>query len=205
MNRHTTYNKRRALGLLAFFCLLMLGCTGAAYAGTSAGDVASQMTAAFRKLSGISSDLSIVMGACIFMGGLYHMKRYGEARTMMSGQLTFSKPLMPIVAGTLLMSFPSVLGTVMRAFWGSDWLSPLAYQVTGDYDVMVPAMLSMVRLLGVVCFIRAILSSLTAVGPHAQPGAKSKVGMLLVAGLLCVNVTGTLHLLNSFFHFSDQF
>jgi intracellular multiplication protein IcmC len=205
MNSHLSNNRRKTLGFLAFFLILMLGCTGAAYAGTSAGDVASQMTAAFRKISSISSDLSIVMGACIFVGGLYHMKRYGEARTMMSGQLTFSKPLMPIVAGTLLMSFPSVLGTVMRAFWGADWSNPMAYQVTGDYDVMVPAMLSMVRLLGVVCLIRAILCSMTAVGPHAQPGAKSKVGMLLVAGLLCVNVTGTLHLLNSFFHFSDKF
>jgi intracellular multiplication protein IcmC len=198
-------HKNRIYGLVLFFFVLMLGCTGAAYAGSSASELATQLTTAFRRVASISSDLSIAMGACIFMGGLYHMKRYGEARTMMSGQLTLSKPLMPLLCGTLLMSFPSVLGALMHAFWGEGWSSPLAYQVSGDYDVMVPAMLAMVRLLGVISLIRAVLAALTAVGPHAQPGAKSKVALLLIAGAICVNVSGTLHLINSFFHFSDQF
>ena len=205
MSKHRMIHPSRSYGLLLFFFFLMLGCTGAAYAGTSAQEVAAQLTTAFRRISSISSDLSVVMGACIFIGGIYHMKRYGEARTMMSRQMSFSKPLMPLLRGTLLMSFPSVLGAIMNTFWGDSWSSPLAYEVSGGYDVMVPAMLSMVRLLGVISFIRAILSALNAVGPHAQPGSKSKVAVLLVAGIICVNVTGTIHLINSVFQFSSQF
>lgn len=197
--------KGKLAKMLALVSVLTLGFCSAAYAGTSASEVATQLLTAFRRIASISSDVSIVMGICLFIGGLYQMKRYGEARTMMSGQLTFSKPLMPIVCGTLLMSFPTVLGSLMHAFWGDSWSSPLAYNVQGNYDVMVPAMLAMVRLLGVISFIRAILSSVSAVGPHAQPGAKAKVGVLLVAGVLCTNVTGTLHLINSVFQFSDQF
>jgi intracellular multiplication protein IcmC len=200
-----TRNNNRVYGLVVLFLIMMLGCTGAAYAGSSAQEVALQLTTAFRRVASISSDLSIVLGACIFMGGLYHLKRWGESRTMMSSQTSISKPLVPIVCGTLLMSFPSVLGVLMQAFWGDSWSSPLAYQVQGDYDVMVPAMLAMVRLLGVISLIRAVLAALNAAGPHAQPGSKSKVALLLIAGAICVNVTGTLHLINSFFHFSDQF
>ena len=205
MNVNKRMNKRRIYSSVLFFFVVMLGFASVSYAGTSAQEVATQLTTAFRKLAGISSDISVVMGVLIFVGGLYHLKRYGEARTMMSGQISLSKPLMPIICGTLLMSFPTALGTLMTAFWGSSWSSPLAYQVNGDYDVMIPAMLAMVRLLGVVCFLRAIFSAVTAVGPHAQPGSKAKVGMLLIAGILCVNITGTVHLINSFFHFSDQF
>lgn len=196
--------KNRLYSLIGFFIVLMLACTGVAHAGSSAYEVATQLTTAFRRVANISSDLSIVMGVCIFMGGLYHMKRYGEARTMMSGQQSFSKPFISLLCGTLLMSFPSVLGAMMNAFWGDSWSSPLAYQVQGDYDVMVPAMLAMVRLLGVISLIRAILAALHAVGPHAQPGSRSKVAMLLIAGVICVNVSGTLHLINTFFHFSNQ-
>lgn len=205
MNENKQINRRKLVASVLFFFVVMLGFASVSYAGTSAQEVANQLTTAFRKLASISSDISIVMGVLIFVGGLYHLKRYGEARTMMSGQISLSKPMMPILCGTLLMSFPTALGTLMNAFWGPEWSSPLAYQVQGDYDVMIPAMLAMVRLLGIVCFLRAIFSAVTAVGPHAQPGSKAKVAMLLVAGVLCVNVTGTVHLINSFFQFSDQF
>jgi intracellular multiplication protein IcmC len=197
MTENSLRNRFFSLGSVALFFMLMLGFANADAA--SASTIATQLTNTFRKIASISSDLSILFGAFMFVGGLYQLKRYGEARTMMSGQLTFSKPLMPILCGTLLMSFPTALGALMGAFWGSSWSSPLAYQVQSDYDVMVPAMLALIRLLGIICFFRAILSAVTAVGPHAQPGSKSKVGVLLFAGILLVNVSGTYDLVRSFF------
>lgn len=190
--------------LLVLFFGLMLGCTSV-LAASSAQDVAVQLNSAFRKIANISSDISIVLGVCLFMAGLYNMKRYGEARTMMSTHITFSKPFMPILCGTLLISFPSAIGLLMQAVWGDTWNSPLAYEVQSDYDVLVPTMLALVRLIGVLSFLRAILSAVNAVGPNAQPGMKSKVIVLLIAGLLCLNVTGALHLINNIFGFSDQF
>lgn len=196
------WHNKKGAGLMLLL-LLVFG-VSSTYAGTSASEVAAQLQAGFRTLAGISSDVCIVIGALMFVGGLYQLKRFGEMRTMMSAQMTLSKPLTPIIAGALLMAYPTALGTLLRAFWGSDG-NVMAYAPTGNYDVMVPAMLAMVRLIGVISIIRAILVASVAVGPQAQPGSKSRAGMLLVAGLLCTNVMGTLHLINSLFHFSDQF
>ncbi len=81
----------------------------------------------------------------------------------------------------------------------------MSYQVTGDYDTMVPAIFALVRLIGIVSFLRGICAAASCVGPQSQPGSKSKVMMLIIAGILCVNVTGTVHLVNNIFHVSDQF
>ena len=191
------------LAVFTVALIFFIGCSNGYAVDTTARDVASQLQDTFRTLSSMSSDASIIIGVFLFVGGIYHLKRYGEMRTMMSTQMTFSKPMAPLICGILLIAFPSALGTIMRAVWGTGWSSPLAYTVTGDYDVMVPALLSMVRLIGVISFIRAFVSLSNSVGAHTQPGGKTKVIVLILAGLLCVNVTGTLHLINNFFNFSD--
>ena len=42
--------------------------------------LANELTSSFRTVANIVSDVSIVIGALMFMGGLFHLKRYGEMR-----------------------------------------------------------------------------------------------------------------------------
>lgn len=149
----------------------------------------------------IAQDVSIGIGIGLFLVGLFQLKRYGEARTFMSQQLTIAKPLMTMLGGMLLLILPTAIRTGLLALWGSG--SVMAYHgPTNDFEALIPPIIMIVRLIGVGAFIRGCTLIARAGSEHAQQGTLSKGVLHIIGGLLCVNIMGTVALLETFFDFT---
>ncbi len=149
-------------------------------------------------LAKILQSVGILLGVGMFLSGLFHLKKYGEGRTMMSQQHSLATPIFMIIAGTALMLLPTTINTFLNAFWSTT--SPLQYDTDGEgWDEYVPVIVTFVRLIGVGSFIRGLVLFSRAGGHQSQPGTMSKAIIHIFAGILCVHVIGTTELLKTIF------
>ncbi|MCX7125752.1 MAG: type IV secretion protein IcmC [Gammaproteobacteria bacterium] len=157
---------------------------------------ASILTSNFSVMAEIMETISIIIGVFMTFGAIIQFKKYGESRTQMSTQHSAAGPLVMLICGAMLMIIPTVVGTALLAFWGTN--SPLAYDGgPAGYNSLIPPILMLVRLVGVGSFIRGIvILSKTGAGQQ-QPGTIGKGLMHIFAGILCVHIMGTVDLLDS--------
>ena len=154
-------------------------------------------------IANVMQSVSIVLGLGLFVGGMFHLKRYGEMRTMMSAQMTIWGPLMRILSGAALMYLPVMISTSLVAFWGTGGDMPIASSTSMEgWAQYIPAVLMLVRLVGVYAFMRAFMLAARSGRTQGQPGTVGKVLVNLLAGILCVHVMGTIQLIESILGFS---
>jgi intracellular multiplication protein IcmC len=146
------------------------------------------------QISNIIGTISILMGLGLSLFGFFTLKRYGEARTFMSHQMTLWQPLMQIVAGSMLLILPTFIRSALYAFWSTS--SPLVYHATPDgWDSYIPAVLVFVRLIGAGAIIRAIVMFARTGVSGSQPGTIGKAITFLFAGILLMHILGVYNLL----------
>lgn len=141
-------------------------------------------------LAQIVQDVSIVIGLMLVLGSIFKFKRYSETRMHMTAQLTLATPVMMVVAGVILLCLPAWLKIFLRMIWGTDQLD------VGGSGVFTP-MIMLMRVTGVMAFIRGWMILAKHSGEHAQPGMVSKGFMHVIGGILSVNVVGTAHIVRS--------
>jgi len=145
-------------------------------------------------IADIFQAISVGLGLALFMSGIFRLKRYGEARTFMSHQLTLAAPLMSLLGGVCLLCLPFFIQTVLLNFW--DTTSPLRYLAPqGSFEQLIPPILMVVRLIGVASFIRGIILFSRTGREGSPPGNVGKALLHLLGGLLCVHILGTMHLI----------
>lgn len=163
---------------------------------------AAVLTSNFEIIADIVETVSVLIGLSLVIGGIFQMKRYGESRTMMSGQHSIAGPLMMLVAGAMLLIMPTFVGTAVLALWGTR--SPLSYPGgPGGYDSLVPPILMFVRIIGVGSFVRGIVLMSRTGSQQSQPGALGKALIHILAGVLCVHIMGTIDLLEQLLGLSN--
>lgn len=155
-------------------------------------------------ISDIMQTIAILLGLGLFVGGMFQLKRYGEMRTMMSSQMSIAGPVMTLLAGVALLCSPLFIGTLLVSFWGSGGITDLPYDgdTSNGWAQYVPAVLMLVRLIGVYSFMRGFVMAAKTGSGHAQPGTTGKVLTMIFAGILCVHIMGTIQLVESLFGFS---
>lgn len=151
-------------------------------------------------MSPILEAISVCTGVCIFVMGVFRLKRYGEMRTFMSNQATIWGPLLMMISGVLLVALPTFIATSLNAVSGSG--VPMAYQEVGSpFDPLVKSVIIFVRIIGVCSFIRGlVLLSRTGL-EQSQPGSGTKSLLHILGGILCVNVMGFIGLIKTSFGF----
>lgn len=132
--------------------------------------------------------LAYVLGFFFILNGLLHLKKYGEARTMMSGGEGHLKaPLIYLAVGAALIYLPSSVQTGLGTFWENP--SPYAYD-TGQNDPwseLYNACFLIVQLVGTIAFIRGLVI-LSHLGGQSQPGVLGKGIAHIVGGILCIDL-----------------
>src|SRR3990167_8993780 len=152
---------------------------------------ASILTNNFIIMSYILQKAAVLIGIVLTFAVVMQFKKYGEQRSMMTSQMSAAGPTIMLVCGAALMVLPSVLGAALIAFWGND--SPLSYEggPTG-YSSLVPAIVILVRIVGVGSFIRGIVMLSKTGGQQSQPGTVGKAFMHILAGVMCIHILGTI-------------
>lgn len=138
-----------------------------------------------------------VTGVWFMVLGFLKLKVYGQMTVMMMSQAEFTGPLLYIVVGTILVYTPTMLDVAVQTFWGYSYSQmPLDYGPSGgDWWVQVyhPVLLIM-RVVGLISFIRGWMILSKAGGRAAQPGNFGKGLMHVIAGIFAINIVGTIRL-----------
>lgn len=145
----------------------------------------------------------LVTGACYILGiglvfkAMYHLKVYGEARTMMSVQSSLSTPLTYLFVGAALIFSPTFIASSLQTVFGSDSL--LAYSQWGGYSAyggtMMNAIFRCVQFVGLIAFFRGWVLMTHATGGQSQPGVFGKALTHILGGILALNIVATANIL----------
>ncbi|NKB46539.1 MAG: type IV secretion protein IcmC [Legionellales bacterium] len=143
-----------------------------------------------------------VIGLAFIFRALYHLKIYGELRTMMASQTGLKEPLAYLFVGTMLLYLPTGFSTVMQTAFGYD--NVLAYtdwrttsgSITGPGGV---AILRLVQLVGAIAFVKGwmILARSAGQGGGAQGNTTGKGLTHIFGGVAGMNIVGTANVISS--------
>lgn len=192
--------KSRAFSIAAVLTLA----SSQAFAGSGdIGDLPDILIQNLGIISEIMQAIAVLTGLALFVTGLFQLKRYGEMRTMMSAQMSIFAPLMTLVAGVAMLCLPLMMGTALVAFWGPTGVTDLPYdgETNTGWSQYVPAVLMLIRLVGVYAFMRGFVMSAKTGSGHAPPGTVGKALVFIFGGILCVHIMGTVKLIESIFGF----
>jgi len=172
--------------------------TANAYGVTDAKDMLIRISTYVPQLWRMVTGAAYVLGLLFMFKALYHLKIYGEARTMMSSQTSMKQPIMYIFVGAALMYYPTMRETLMTTTFGYD--SPLKYSSWDGPNTMqgysTDAIFYVVQFIGLLAFIRGwVLLSHTAGQGGAQPGQFGKAMTHIFGGTLAMNIVGTINVL----------
>lgn len=148
-------------------------------------------------LETLARAFSYMMGILCMVRALYKLKVYGEARTMMSSSTSITPVLLLFLAGSAFMFLPGMLKTMMMTFFVQS--SPLDYPAgPGDFDIAIRVIINIVRLVGIIAFIKGWLI-LSKVGDHSGQASVGKGLTHIIGGIFAANIYQvTLILFSSF-------
>lgn len=187
--------KRQLLLLLFLFAFVLAGCT--------VNGEQPNLQVFLNNLSRSYTDLSRLVTAFAYITGmffgasaLFQLKLYGEMRTMMSGQTNIFKPLMYLLVSAALMYFPSTFKTMMMSTFGQPSASPLSWSsvtsigLHGYKLAITPALLGLMRLVGLVSFVRGWIM-LVHISDQGHQVTFGKAVTHILGGLLLINIVQT--------------
>ena len=149
----------------------------------------------FQTLANIAETVSVMLGLVFVFSAIFQFKKMGEQRSMM-GQHSAAGPVIMLVCGAALLILPQFIGAAALAFWGQQ--SDVMY--TGGptgYHPLIPPILMLVRLVGVVAFIRGIVMLSKTGSQQGQQGQLGKALTHIFSGILCVHIMQTIDLLQT--------
>lgn len=151
------------------------------------------LSAAYDPIMKMISGGAYTMGAAFAFMGIYQLKEYGEARTMMSSQTSLKAPLTYLIVAAVLVYLPTAVDILMMSSFGNTG-SPLTYSTAGG-SALVPAdvtyaVLRLVQIVGLIAFIRGWVLLAQASKQGAQP-ALGKALTHIIGGILAINILGT--------------
>lgn len=140
-----------------------------------------------------------VLGAGFIYKAFYHLKVYGEARTMMSTQTSLKQPMTYLLVAMVFLYLPTAMEVMLQTTFGSSNI--LAYsnwEGNSQYGgITMNAVFKIIQFIGVVAFIRGWLILAQGAGQQGQPQAFAKGLTHIFGGVLAVNIVGTANILSA--------
>jgi len=144
---------------------------------------------------------SYVIGVWFISTAINELRIYGQARTMMPLQTTFTGPLSKLLAGTLLLFMPGIIDVSIYTLWGYgvETASTLRFDTTGSeqWDGMMNGIRILIQTFGYVSMIRGFILLSRLGKQQSQPGMFGKGIMHVVGGILAVNIVETIRLIHN--------
>jgi intracellular multiplication protein IcmC len=190
---------------LLLIALVSLYPAGIAFAGSSE-DLAGMMQTLQQNLGPVSRfvvALSYVMGLWFITDAVFRLKKYGQARTMMSSNTSMAKPIILMIIGAALLYFPTFVTVSIQSLWvyGSS-SSVIRYPVgLSSWDAFTHPLIDVIRLFGLIAVVRGLVILTKLAGESTQPGSVGKGLMHILAGTLAINIVGTINVIKATFGF----
>jgi intracellular multiplication protein IcmC len=142
-----------------------------------------------------------VTGIWFIFSAIHELRIYGQARTMMPGNIQLNGPVTKLILGALLLFLPGTIDMASFTLWGYGKENIQEYYTVAD-TVWAPVfngVLALVRVVGYIAFIRGILLLSRSAGQQKQPGMFGKGLIFLIGGILSINIIGTIKMIQATF------
>lgn len=145
--------------------------------------------------------LAYTLGVFLMVKSMLMFKKHGYKTAFMSASSSLLGPFAVLIIGIMLMHTPGVLSIFFMSVYGSSdvqntltWTS--AASSDAWYSALVP-MIGLIQVIGICAFIRGWLLLLRGAGEQQSgPGSIGKGLIHIVGGVMAVNITGTIDLIN---------
>ncbi len=149
------------------------------------------------KLMQMVTAIAYVMGFFFVVKGLFELRRFGESRTMMSGEHHLGGPLTYLFVGAMLIYLPSTVRVGLGTFFGQS-ANPLAWQSSSDAASSVTdAVFLVIQLVGTISFIRGLVLLTQMGGGGHHQGVFGRAIAHIIAGILCINLYAFLEVMST--------
>ena len=147
-----------------------------------------------------------LIGCAFLFKAIYCLKVYGEARTMMSSNTSMKEPIVFLLVAALLIYFPTGLDMLMQTTFGDKNLleyasmrggSSALNSVFGRGSVIGRPLTLLIRVIGLIAFVRGWVLVARAASQGQPPGGTGKGLMHVFGGVLAINIVATLNMINN--------
>jgi intracellular multiplication protein IcmC len=183
-------------GYLFFLCfyLSLLGLAGCSAQITDTANMLVNLSNSYAGIWKLVTGGAYLMGIGLAMRGIYYLKLYGEARTMMSSQSNLKVPVVYLFVAGILMYLPAAGHIFVMSLFGTPEVTPLGYNATkvGGLNIQATnAMLGFVQIVGLISFVRGWMIIVKSAQGAAQGTSMGKGLTHIIGGILAINIVGT--------------
>ena len=191
-----SYNHLKNRNYLFFVCLYLsfLGLTGCSAQIKDSANMLVNLSNSYAGIWKLVTGGAYLMGIGLAMRGIYYLKLYGEARTMMSSQANLKIPVIYLFVSGILMYLPETAHVFIMSVFGTPDVTPLSYNTSkmGGLSIQATnAMLGFVQIVGLVSFVRGWMIIVKSAQGGAQGVSFGKGLTHIVGGILAINIVGT--------------
>lgn len=139
--------------------------------------------------------LAFVLGMYMVVKGVLELKRFGEARTMMSSEHGLKKPLILLFVGAALIFLPSTINTGLTTLWNEPNLLAYVPEEKNPWSQLIANSFLILQFIGVIAFIRGLIKISHLGGHGGQPGQFGSAMTHIIGGILCINMYDTVNMI----------
>ena len=145
--------------------------------------------------------LSQVMAVGFAFLAVLKLKKFGQNSQMAASHPSLLGPIMNLFIAAALFFLPLTLDTLINTMWGYDYNSVKSYIPTSNsnWDALMLPVVIIIRIIGLIAFIRGWVILGRATSEGAQPGTIGKALTHIVGGILGINIVGTITILQNTF------
>lgn len=167
---------------------------------SSAAQIFSHLDESLEKVYPALEKLCWLAGVFFVLKGLYMLKKMGYKTAFMGGGAGLTGPSIVVAIGVILINTPAFIKIMlMTLFAQSGVQNTLSWEAShgGDawYSAITP-MIGLIQVIGLIAFFRGWILLVKANNENSQPGNMSKGFMHILAGVMAINITGTIDIIN---------
>ncbi len=187
--------KKLLLQIVFFLSIFSYASLGfAAETAVSIGSMIENIAATIPDLMQLTTAIAYILGFYMVIMGVIGLKKFGEARTMMSSEASVKGPIVELLVGAALIYLPSSVSSGMTTFWTNP--APYAYMTTetDPWHQFYQACFLIIQLVGTIAFIRGLIIMSNAAHGHGRGEAGFGRGVAhMVGGIFCIDMYDFLH------------
>lgn len=147
--------------------------------------------------------LTRLMGIALGFLAVYKLKVYGRMTAFMSQEASLLQPMAYLFVGAMFWFTGPMLDVSVATLWGYDYDSVKSYDLSSNptWSSLVEPITVLVRVIGLVAFLRGWFLILKGTQKGQQQGMLGKGLIHIIGGILAINLIGTVDLLRSSFGF----
>lgn len=161
----------------------------------------SNIEASMEKVYPAMVNACYICGYFLIAKAIFKLKKLGHKTAFMGSSGNLIGPIALILLGVILINTPAFIKLLVQTMYNNKIQSTISWsnQQSGQeswFASIIP-IISLVQVIGIFAFLRGVIILTKACNENAQPGNIPKGLMHILGGVMAINITGTIDLINS--------